>query len=127
MTRTGKNGTGLAALVMGISLAAGLTTTALPIAAFAQTRGPVQRVCKGKVTGNSGAGIKGAVVYLRDGRTSAVRSAITDDDGTYRFVQLTQGTDYDLWAQVDTKKSKTHSISSFDSKNEFNIDLSIDK
>lgn len=120
-----------AGMVFSLVLGFGFTFVAavpfLAVPASAQTRGPVQRVVMGKVEDKSGAGIKGAVVYLRDGRTSAVKSAITEDNGTYRFVQLSQGVDYELWAQSDEKKSKSKNISSFDSKNEFTINLTIDK
>ena len=91
-----------------------------------QTRGPVQRIVHGKVEDKNGAGIKGAVVYLKDDRSSAVKSAIADDDGSYRFVQLSPNTDYELWAQSDSKRSATKSISSFDSKNDITIMLKID-
>lgn len=104
---------------------AGVTVAAQP--AGAQDRGPQQRVLKGRVEDKSGTPIKGAIVYLRDGHTSAVKSAITVEDGTYRFVQLQQGVDYDVWAQSDEKKSKTKQISSFDSKNDLTITLTIDK
>ena len=114
------------ALALGLTLSLMPTGTLITQAA-AQDRGPVQRVAKGRVLDKAGAPIKGAVVYLRDSRTSAVKSAISTDDGTYRFVQLLQGTDYDLWAQIDQKKSKTRAISSFDSKNEFDIDLTIER
>ena len=115
-------------LTLGLTLSLGIAIPSLAtLPAVAQARGPVQRVIKGKVADKGGAGIKGAVVYLRDGRTSAVKSAIADDDGEYRFVQLSQGTDYEIWAQSDDKKSKTHTISSFDTKNEFVIALTIDK
>ncbi len=113
--------------VLGMAIGLGFAAFAGTTTATAQARGPVQRVVMGKVEDKSGAGIKGAVVYLRDGRTSAVKSAITEDDGTYRFVQLSQGVDYELWAQSDEKKSKSRNISSFDSKNEFTINLTIDK
>ncbi len=95
-------------------------------ALLAQDRGPVQRTLEGKVTDKSGTGIKGAIVYLKDSRSAQVKSAISLDDGSYRFVQLAQNTDYEVWAQVDSKKSKTRSISSFDSKNNFNFTLQID-
>ena len=119
-----------AALALNLGVGFGLATFGASLSAtpvFAQARGPVQRIVHGKVEDKDGAGIKGAVVYLKDGRTSSVKSAISDDDGSYRFVQLSQGTDYEIWAQSDTKKSATKSISSFDSKNEFNITLKIDK
>ena len=106
--------------------AAGVAPTAMPATAVAQTRGPVQRTVHGKVEDKSGAPVKGAVVYLQDSRSSAVKSAISEDDGSYRFVQLSQNTDYTLWAKADGKKSKNKTISSFDSKNDYEIGLTIE-
>ena len=118
----------LAAALMNMSLLAGAGTFMVaPAAAVAQTRGPVQRTVHGKVENKSGAPIKGAVVYLQDSRSTAVKSAISEDDGSYRFVQLSQNTDYTLWAQADGKKSKNKTISSFDSKNDYEIGLTIDQ
>ena len=128
MTRTPRT------LAAALTLTLALGAPALSVqAAFAaapaagQDRGPVQRVVHGKVQDKDGVGIKGAVVYLKDSRTSSVKSAISDDEGSYRFVQLTQNTDYELWAQSDSKKSATKSISSFDTKNDITIMLKIDK
>ena len=119
-------GTLAATLLPFCPLAAAPSVAASP-AFFAQDRGPVQRVVHGHVEDKAGAPIKGAVVYLQDSRSSSVRSAISTDDGSFRFVQLSQNTDYQLWAKVEGKKSKTKSISSFDSKNDFTIDLKIDE
>ncbi|HWW96848.1 MAG TPA: carboxypeptidase-like regulatory domain-containing protein [Edaphobacter sp.] len=94
-------------------------------AVFAQQRGNAQRVVQGKVFDSGNAPIKGAVVYLKDGRT--VKSFFSDDEGSYRFGQLSQNTDYEIWAENNGKKSAVKTISSFDSKNQFNINLKIDK
>jgi len=96
-------------------------------AVFAQDRGPAQRVVQGKVVDADNAPIKGAVVYLKDSRSLAVKSYFSDDQGGYRFGQLSPNTDYEIWAEFDGKKSAVKTISSFDSKSQFNINLKIEK
>jgi hypothetical protein len=107
------------------------------VAAFAQytgsaqqrgpvNRGPIQRVIDGKVTSKSDAFIAGAVVYLKDSKSLAVKTFITDDEGHFHFGQLSQNTDYELWAESNGTRSKSKAISSFDSKNAYNFTLKID-
>ena len=85
-----------------------------------------QRVIQGKVVDKSDAGLKGATVFLKDDHTLSVKSYIAADDGSFRFGQLQQSTDYELWAELDGKKSAVKNISSFDTRTEFNITLKID-
>jgi hypothetical protein len=94
--------------------------------AMAEQRGPAQRIVSGKVVDKGDAALKGSVVYLKDDKTLSVKSFIADDSGGYRFGQLSQSTDYELWAELNGKKSNTRTISSFDNKNEFVINLKID-
>jgi hypothetical protein len=93
-------------------------------AMFAQDT--AQRMVKGKVIDKQDAGIKGAVVYLKDGHSLAVKSFFSGDDGSYRFAQLAQNVDYELWAESNGKKSSVKTISSFNSKPELEITLKID-
>ena len=118
--------TGRAALVSSSLLAVAVVPMAATMPAMAQ-RGPVQRVVQGKVADDSNAPVKGAVVYLKDGHTLSVKSFISDDQGEYRFGQLAQNTDYEIWAEHNGKKSPVKTISSFDTKNQFFINLKIGK
>jgi len=56
-----------------------------------------------------------------------VKSYIASDDGSYRFGQLAQNADYQLWAESGGKKSSVKNISSFDNRKEFDITLKIDR
>ena len=109
--------------------AVSLLAPALPVLstpAQAQQRGPVQRVLSGKVTDKGNTALPGAVVFLKDDHTLAVKSFISDDNGGFRFGQLSLNTDYEVWAEASGKKSAVKSISSFDSKPDIVINLKID-
>jgi hypothetical protein len=92
----------------------------------AQSVGQAVRVVQGTVQNSSDQPQANAVVYLQDQKTLEVRTYITETDGRYRFGQLSSEVDYQLWAEFKGHKSKTRSISSFDSKKQFNFDLKID-
>jgi hypothetical protein len=102
-------------LTLLIALSAGFS--------HAQSRAP--KSLQGKVLDNSEAPLAGAIVYLQDARTSAIRSFISTDDGSYRFGQLASDTDYQVWAQYKGAKSPTKTISSYDSRKQVVIDLHI--
>lgn len=87
----------------------------------------VQRIVTGKVTNKDSQPVHSAVVYLKDDHTLSVKSFISDETGGYRFGQLSQATDYELWAEADGKKSGVKTISSFETKNALTINLKIDK
>ena len=104
-----------------------VSATLRGISARAEQRGPTQRIVQGKVVDGGGGAIKGAVVYLKDDHSLSVKSFFSDDEGAYRFGQLAQNVDYEIWAESNGKKSPVKTISSFDSKNQFYINLKIEK
>ena len=112
-------------VALGCSLAwVGVLVVPATLAAQQQA----QRVVQGKVVDKSDAALKGATVYLKDGHTLAVKSYVASDDGSYRFGQLVQNADYQVWAEFPAggKKSAVKNISSFDTRKTFNIDLKIE-
>jgi hypothetical protein len=92
----------------------------------AQSLGQAVRVVQGTVQNGNDQPQANAVVYLQDQKSLEVRTYITEADGHYRFGQLSTEVDYQLWAEFKGHKSKTRSISSFDSKKQFTFDLKID-
>jgi hypothetical protein len=118
LARVGRN----LALLSGMGMVAALAVQTPMVRAQDQT----QRVVQGKVVDKSGVGMKGATVYLKDEHTLSVKSYIADDDGAYRFGQLAQNADYQVWAEVGGKKSAVKNISSFDTQKAFDFTLKVD-
>ncbi len=85
-----------------------------------------QKVVEGKVVGSSDQPQPGAIVYLKNGKTSDIKSFISTADGSYRFGQLSPDIDYELWAEYRGKKSPTKTVSSFDSKKVLIYALKVD-
>jgi Carboxypeptidase regulatory-like domain len=87
---------------------------------------PTSKTLTGVVTDKGDKPIPGAVVYLKNTKTLAVKSFFAEKDGTYRFPQLSLNTDYEIYAEKDGKKSATKSVSQFDDRFNPTINLTID-
>ena len=80
----------------------------------------------GSVVDKSDAPLSGAVVYLKNTKTLAVKSFISNDQGQFRFNALSPNLDYELYAEFNGVRSGTKSISSFDSKTDVTMTLKVD-
>ena len=100
-----------------------LPLLATPPFATAQS---AQKVVEGKVVGANNLPQPGAIVYLKNTKTTDIKSFISTADGSYRFGQLSSDVDYEIWAAYQGRKSPTKTISSFDSKKLFDYQLKVD-
>jgi hypothetical protein len=107
-----------AALTLGIIPAAQNLTIA-----HAQNLG--QRSVAGLVVDADAAPVQGAVVFLRNSKTKAIRSYTSSPNGRFRFAQVSASDDYDLWAEKGGKKSATKTVSSWDARKDFETELKI--
>ena len=85
------------------------------------------RTVRGTVVDKDENPMASAIVHLKNVRTMAVRTYITDSAGTFRFSGLDPNVDYELHAENDTLTSSTRTISSFDTRKEVVVPLKIDK
>ncbi len=80
----------------------------------------------GQVLTKSDAPLSEAIVYLKNTKTLAIKSFITEKDGGYRFHGLSPNIDYEIYADYQGQKSATKTISSFDSRNNITLNIHID-
>jgi hypothetical protein len=83
------------------------------------------RLLLGKVLDQQDNPVAGAIVYLSNMRTHAVKTYIVGHEGTYRFPGLAT-VDYEVYAQYNGHKSDTKSVSQFDDRSQVYLDLRID-
>jgi Carboxypeptidase regulatory-like domain len=88
-------------------------------AALAQSggqKGSSLRLLTGQVVTSSNAPVDKAIVYLKNTKTLAVKTFITNLDGNYRFPALSPNVDYEVYAETNGKRSDTKVLSSLDSR-----------
>ena len=103
-----------------------LTVIAVCVVSLAMAGdGPAARTLQGQVMRGGEAPLPGAVVYLKNTRTMAVRSFISDNSGNYRFTSLSPNIDYEVHAEYKGVKSDTKTLSAFDSRSTATINLKV--
>jgi hypothetical protein len=82
-----------------------------------------QRVVTGSVVDLNSAPVPGATVFLKDLKSKTIRSYTTTDKGRFRFAQVNMAEDHDLWAEKDGRKTAVKTVSSWDARKEFEVEL----
>lgn len=98
------------------------------LAAGAQKKGDLQlRVVRGTVLDKDENPVPSAIVYLKNVKSQAVKTYITDDKGQYRFSGLDPNVDYEIHAEQKDLISPTRTVSSFDSRSDIDMPLKLTK
>jgi len=83
------------------------------------------RTLAGQVMNQQDKPLPESIVYLKNTKTTAVKTFIAGPDGTYRFNALSPNVDYEVYAEHNGKRSDTKTLSSFDSRKIATINLKI--
>jgi len=106
------------------SLGTLLVLVLLALSAGAQSE---LRTVRGAILDKTENPVSSAVVYLKNVRTLAVKTYISDRSGEYRFSGLDPNVDYEVHAESESMTSNTRTVSSFDSRKDIVISLKLDK
>jgi hypothetical protein len=114
------------AVAVYLPLACLLALTVSFTASLAVAQGDMKTV-RGTVVDKDENPLASAIVHLKNTRSMAIRTYITDTNGTFRFSGLDPNVDYDLHAEQGNLTSNNRTISSFDSRKEIVVPLKVDK
>jgi Carboxypeptidase regulatory-like domain len=83
------------------------------------------RTLAGRVFNRQDAPVSKAIVYLKNTKTLAIKTYITEPDGSYRFPALATNVDYEVYAEYQGARSDSKTLSGFDSRRQASITLKI--
>ena len=66
-----------------------------------------------------------AIVYLKNTKTLAIKTYISEGDGSFRFSGIAPNIDYEVYAEHEGAHSDTKTLSGFDSRKEVTMTLKI--
>ena len=116
------NRASMAAGLAIVALATGLVHIGSPTA---QAQNLGQRVVSGYVVDAGSKTLVGATVFLKNLKTKSIRSSTSVADGKFRFAQVSMVEDHELWAEKDGKKSAVKTVSTWDARKEFEVELKL--
>ena len=83
------------------------------------------RTLTGHVLNGQSEPLQKAIVYIKNTKTLAIKTYISEADGSYRFPGLAANVDYEVYAEHEGARSDTKTLSGFDSRKQANITLKI--
>jgi hypothetical protein len=113
--------------IAAILLASG-ALLAVPTAgatAFFQRGQNEARTLVGHVLDDREQPLQKAIVYLKNTKSLAIKTYISEPDGAFRFSGLASNIDYEVYAEHEGARSDTKTLSGFDSRRQVNMTLKI--
>ena len=83
------------------------------------------RTLVGHVVNAQDAPVQKAIVYLKNAKTLAIKTYISEPDGSYRFPGLAANIDYEVYAEHEGARSPVKTLSGFDNRKQANITLKL--
>src|SRR4051794_27360073 len=98
--------------VAALALACFAASSATRVMAEPQRGGQADsRMLTGRVFDRQDAPVQKAIVYLKNTKTLAIKTYITEQDGSYRFPALATNVDYEIYAEFHGARSDTKTLS----------------
>jgi len=116
--------TAMAAMLLACGALLAITSAWASAAAQRGSQGEA-RTLIGHVYDDREQPLEKAIVYLKNTKTLAIKTYISEPDGTYRFSGLAPNIDYEVYAEHAGAHSDTKTLSGFDSRKQVNITLKI--
>jgi hypothetical protein len=106
-------------------LLAALAGSCLSGTLYAEQKESQLRTLSGHVFAAEDQPLPKAIVYLKNTKSLAIKTYITEQDGSYRFPALAPNVDYEVYAEHNGARSDTKTLSAFDNRKQVNITLRI--
>jgi hypothetical protein len=115
--------TAMAAVLLAVG--ASLAVPAAGATALFQRGQGEARTLVGHVVDDREQPLQKAIVYLKNTKNLAIKTYISEPDGTFRFSGLAPNIDYEVYAEHQGARSDTKTLSGFDSRRQVNMTLKI--
>jgi hypothetical protein len=115
--------TAVAAILLGFGTLIAVPTAGAT-ALFQRGQGEA-RTLVGHVLDDREQPLQKAIVYLKNTKNLAIKTYISEPDGTFRFSGLAPNIDYEVYAEHEGGRSDVKTLSGFDSRRQVSVTLKI--